>query len=64
MFPDSDLAGFGYLPGGFLYLMFLFVSEVHALKVELQLAGVIGSLALLAHLFPKLAGQVFNTDRE
>ena len=49
---DLDLTGFCHLLGGFLYLTLLFVCKVHALKVQLQLARVIGSLALLAHLAP------------
>ena len=59
-----DLAGLGHLLGDFLYLTLLFLGEVHTLKVELHLVGVIGSLALLAHLSPELTGQIINTDYE
>ena len=61
VFLDLDRARLCHLPGGFLYLMFLLVGEVHAIKVKLQLARVIGNLALLAHLAPEFAGHVFNT---
>ena len=47
-----------------LLLMLLLLGEVHTLKVELHLVGVIGSLALLAHLSPELTGQIINTDYE
>ena len=49
---DFDFTGFDYLLGCLLYLTLLFISEVHTLKVDLQLAGIIGSLALLAHPAP------------
>ena len=47
-----------------LLLMLLLLGEVHTLKVELHLVGVIGSLAHLAHLSPELTGQIFYTDYE
>ena len=58
MLLDLDLAGLGHLLGDFLYLTLLLLGEVHTLKVELHLVGVIGSLALLAHLSPELTGQI------
>ena len=61
MLLDLYLTGFCYLLGGILYLALFLVGEVHALKIQLQLARVVGSLALLAHLAPKLAGHVFYT---
>ena len=64
MLPDSDLAGFDHLPGGFLYLTLLFVCESHTIKVELQLAGIFRSLALLAHPAPQFAGHIFKAGHK
>ena len=52
MLLDLYLTGFCYLLGGILYLALFLVGEVHALKIQLQLARVVGSLALLAHPAP------------
>ena len=64
MLLDLDLAGLSHLLGGFLYLTLLLLGKVHTLKVEPQLAGVIGSLALLAHTAPQFAGHVFKAGYE